>query len=72
MNKEFKIFDEFEYDEEFEKSINTHIHNLKLRIYNFKSEEEMINFYININENITHSPQDIKKAKDYLNKIKAV
>ena len=30
----------------------------------------MINFYININENITHSPQDIKKAKDYLNKIK--
>ena len=68
MNNEFKIFNEYEYNEEFER-ICTFIHNLKLRIYNFKTEQEMVNFYININENITHSKEDIQKAKDYLNLI---
>ena len=68
-NKEFKIFNEYEYNEEFEKLINTHIQNLKLRIYNFKTEKEMVHFYINMNENITHSKEDIQKAKDYLKQI---
>ena len=69
MNKEFKVFESFEYNEDFENKISTFIHNLKLKIFNFKNEKEMVNFYINMNENITHSKEDIQKAKDYLNKL---
>ena len=69
MNKEFKVFENFEYNDDFENKINTFIHNLKLKIFNFKNEKEMVNFYINMNENITHSKEDIQKAKDYLNKL---
>ena len=69
MNKEFKVFEGFEYNEDFENKISTFIHNLKLKIFNFKNEKEMVNFYINMNENITHSKEDIQKAKDYLNKL---
>ena len=69
MNKEFKVFEGFEYNEDFENKISTFIHNLKLKIFNFKNEKEMVNFYINMNENITHSKEDIEKAKDYLNKL---
>src|SRR5690606_33990223 len=36
-----------------------------IRIYEFYSEIEAVNFYIEMNENITHSPEDIKRAKDY-------
>ena len=69
MNKEFKVFEGFEYNEDFENKISTFIHNLKLKIFNFKNEKEMVNFYINMNENITHSKEDIEKAKNYLNKL---
>ena len=69
MNKEFKVFESFEYNEDFENKISTFIHNLKLKIFNFKNEKDMVNFYINMNENITHSKEDIQKAKDYLNKL---
>lgn len=69
MNNEFKIFDKFEFNEDFEQ-ICRHIHNLTLRIYNFKNEQEMVKFYIDMNENITHSKSDIKRTKDYLEKLK--
>ena len=36
MNKEFKVFESFEYNEDFENKISTFIHNLKLKIFNFK------------------------------------
>lgn len=68
MNKEFKVFNEFEFNDEFEQ-IARHIHNLNIRIYNFKDEKEMIQFYIDINENITHSSEDIDKAKKYLRNL---
>lgn len=44
----------------------TNPHNLKIRIYEFKDEREMIQFYIDMNENITHSPEDIAKARSFL------
>lgn len=69
MNNEFKVFDELEFNPDFEQICN-HIHNLKLRIYNFKNEKEMVQFYIDVNENITHSSEDIEKAKNYLRNIK--
>lgn len=39
---------------------------VKLNIYTFPNDDEAINFYIAMNENITHSKQDIDKAKKYL------
>lgn len=41
-----------------------------VRIYAFTTEIEAIEFYISMNENITHSAADILKAKNVLNKLK--
>lgn len=38
---------------------------VKIRIYLFKEWEEVGKFYVDMNENITHSKNDIKKAKDW-------
>ena len=40
--------------------------HLNLNIFTFKSEREAVEYYISINENITHSSDDIKRAKEYL------
>lgn len=42
---------------------------IKLRIYTFETEKEAVDFYIAMNENITHSKKDIEKAKKYLEGI---
>lgn len=44
-------------------------HNLIIKIYTFNTWKEVGKFYIDMNENITHSKADIQKAKDwFLNK----
>lgn len=40
--------------------------SVPLRIYTFYNEAEVVRFYIEMNENITHSADDIAKAKAYL------
>ena len=40
-------------------------HNITIKIYTFNSWEEVGRFYIDMNENITHSKKDIQKAKDW-------
>lgn len=37
-----------------------------LHVFNFDSEREAIQYYIDINENITHSQEDIARAKYFL------
>lgn len=44
---------------------------LKLNIYTFSSEKEAIEFYISMNENITHSSSDIDKAKRILSEVQS-
>ena len=39
-------------------------------VFNFDTEEDAIQFYIEMNENITHSPEDIQKARTILNNLK--
>lgn len=39
---------------------------IKVNIYTFATEREVIEFYIAMNESITHSSEDIDKAKAYL------
>jgi len=41
---------------------NTH---MTIKIYNFETWEDVGRFYIDMNENITHSKKDIQKAKDW-------
>ena len=36
-----------------------------IRVYTFEAWEEVGKFYIDMNENITHSSQDIQKAKEW-------
>ena len=43
---------------------------VKICDYVFRSEAEAVEFYISMNENITHSPADIQRAKDYLISLK--
>ncbi|HFU74987.1 MAG TPA: DUF262 domain-containing protein [Arcobacter sp.] len=40
-------------------------HNLSIKIYTFDEWEEVGRFYIDMNENITHSTSDIQKAKEW-------
>ena len=40
--------------------------NIEMQIFNFSNEAEAVQFYIDMNENITHSNDDIEKAKCYL------
>ncbi|MBE8232780.1 MAG: DUF262 domain-containing protein [Endozoicomonadaceae bacterium] len=42
---------------------------LPVKVYEFKSELEAVNHYIHINENITHSKDDIVRAKRFRNKL---
>jgi len=50
-------------------AFNTH---LAIKIYTFDTIEEVVKFYIDMNENITHSRADIQKAKDWLMNEKGV
>jgi hypothetical protein len=45
---------------------------LPIRIYEFANEIEAVEFYIEMNENISHSSEDIQRAKDYLAKLKSM
>lgn len=42
------------------------IDSITIEIVKFNNENEAIEFYINMNENITHTPDDIAKAKTFL------
>lgn len=44
---------------------------IKLSDYTFLTEIDAVEFYIAMNENITHSPSDIQRAKDYLAQLRA-
>jgi hypothetical protein len=43
---------------------------IEFEVYRFDNMIEAVEFYIEINEYISHSSEDIKKAKDYLEKLK--
>jgi hypothetical protein len=42
-----------------------------IRIYDFDNEIQAVKHYISINENMTHSPEDITRARTYLEKLEA-
>ena len=46
-------------------SLNKFRTDVTIKIYTFKKWEEVGKFYIDMNENITHSKKDIQKAKDW-------
>jgi hypothetical protein len=50
---------------ELEKYIGHFPSNIAIKIYTFDTWEEVGRFYIDMNENITHSSEDIQKAKDW-------
>ena len=41
--------------------------NIPIKVFTFKSHKEAAEFYIQINEGITHSEDDIKRAQDFIN-----
>ena len=46
--------------------------NITIKIYTFDKIEEVGKFYIDMNENITHSKADIQKAKDWFLEEKGI
>lgn len=68
MDGLFPIFEDIYYSEEI-KSIVKSCNNLTVRIYTLDTEEEVVKFYIQLNENISHSKEDINKAKRYLESL---
>ncbi|CAM0048014.1 hypothetical protein VPHF88_0126 [Vibrio phage F88] len=42
---------------------------MNLVVHRFSTMKECVNFYIDINEGISHSTEDIKRARDYLESL---
>jgi len=51
--------------EELKDSMNKFQTNISISVYTFESWKDVGNFYIEMNENISHSKDDIQKAKDW-------
>ena len=65
----FPIFDSI-YWADIKDEIRSRL-RLQLSIYQFDSEIEVVEFYIQMNEGITHSEQDLISAYSYLEKLKS-
>ena len=65
---EFPILGKFYY-RDIEEEVKHIASNIHYRVITAESEKEMVQFYIDMNENITHSKEDIDKAKRYLEKL---
>lgn len=65
-----EIFNGLTYDD-IKANIDGGVNQLQFRLYRFNNEIEAVEFYIAMNENITHSKKDIQRAKDYLAQLKA-
>ena len=69
LQGEIKLFDKyggFTYAELEQNKIVFIDPTIQIRKYDFQNEKEVLDFYIKMNENITHSKADIAKAKLYL------
>jgi len=66
----FEVFGDIKYkDIDDTILMNMTSYTTTLRVFEFKNEIEAVQFYIEMNENITHSSEDIEKAKKYLAKL---
>ena len=68
LSNELKVFNGLTYDD-VKANINGEYNPIEFKLYRFNNEVEAVEFYIAINENITHSKKDIQRAKDYLAKL---
>jgi len=69
ITNELKVFGDLTYDD-VKAKISDETNPIEFKLYRFNNEIEAVEFYIAINENITHSKKDIQRAKDYLAKLK--
>jgi len=63
LNNEFQVFGRYYFDmlpKQFYSNVS-----INIKIYTFKTNFEILKFYIDMNEGITHSKEDIDKAKQY-------
>lgn len=71
LDGKFKIFKKYSI-EELRNCIDGFDSKLTITLYSFDTWEEVGKFYIDMNENITHSKVDIQKAKDWFLKEKNI
>ncbi|WP_152633381.1 DUF262 domain-containing protein [Aliarcobacter butzleri] len=69
ITNQLKVFGDLTYDD-VKDNISGETNPIEFKLYRFNNEIEAVEFYIAINENITHSKKDIQRAKDYLDKLK--
>lgn len=63
------VFGDYSYKELCDSKIVNIGVTIPIRVYTFNNEVEVVKFYIEMNENITHSDKDIDKARKYLDSI---
>jgi len=63
MCSDFKVFG-YSYDE-LKESLNNFPVRMILSVYDFDEWEQVGRYYVDMNENITHSKDDIQKAKNW-------
>lgn len=71
LDGKIKVFEKFEY-KHLEDKINSFDAKIALTKHTFENWEEAGRFYIDMNENISHSKEDIQKAKDWFLKEKGI
>ena len=63
------VFGDYSYKELCDSKIVNIGVTIPIRVYTFNNEADVVKFYIEMNENITHSAKDIDKARKYLDGI---
>jgi hypothetical protein len=64
----FTVFGKYTLNDLLEARVITAIGtDIPVKIYTFDTELEAMEFYIEMNENITHSPEDIEKVRKLIN-----
>jgi len=65
IDGEINIFDDVSFNDIQDNILKGLTINIEIEIFKFKNQNEAIDFYVEMNENITHSAEDISKALKY-------
>lgn len=65
LNDDFPVYGEFYYSD-ISKSAGTALAEVSIKVYRFRDHVTACRHYISRNKNITHSPEDLKVAYDFL------
>ncbi len=71
LDNKLKVFGEYTFSD-ISQNINSFPCSFTVSIYTFQDWKEVLKYYVDMNENITHSKEDIDKAKKWFKEEKGI